>query len=924
MSTPPRTGRGLVHVSGNGVVVNFGTITGNVSTGRTVRLPPEAARSAADTPAEGLTNLPAPPEWFAGRSTELAALHQGLTVVPRTPDAVPAVVVHGLGGVGKSTLALRYAQVYEESYDLVWWIDAATPGAVEAALAEITVHLSPIWASVTEQNSRPAYAAWALAWLRQHDRWLLVYDNVEDPKAITPYLGSLRRGHHLVTSRLSGGWRGVRTRVPLGVLPREAAADLLLSHLPGLAPSTESRWEAVQLAEELGRLPLALDQAGAFISETVTDFATYRSRLALQLDVSAHSEGAERTVARTWRLTLAAIAERDPLAVELLYALAWLDPDGCPRSLLGRLAPDALAADRALGLLNAFSMITLTDREARVHRLVQSVLRDDTGALPDSRARALRARGKVEQLLVEVVCPDGAGSEPDAEQLVLLMPHIRALAVTGPPEGAGLEVTLLFGRAAIHLRLEGQTVHALPLHRAYSEGMDREFGTGSSDAIISRNALAGAYEAAGSPREAVRILEPLLEQSMRVLGPHDLTTLNVRGNLASAYHRLGSSTKAVTQYRRAVAASRTGLGERHPRTLSLLGGLASAHQAAGRHREAITIYEHLLSHEDALTGWEKDLSIPVRQGARLRGNLATAYGDTGRYEEAIALLRTALAETEEAFGSDHPDTLAQLGNLGHALEAAGRLSEARPIYVDVLERSEQVLGEQHPDTLNRRANLAYLYATNGDLARGLDLGRLVLAQRRQVLGEDHPDTLTSMSNLAGALQAAEEPDEAIRLFEETLALRQDILGARHADTLTSFNNLATCHLVAGHPDLAIALLETALATQQRRLGPENPATMITLSNLAAACREAGDPERAFELLTTVLYQRTRVLGEDHPDTLGTLANLARHYEATGELDRALPLYESAHARLVELVGSSHPTTVAVGEHLARAVRSKED
>lgn len=854
--------------------------------------------------------------------------------MPRRTGA-PAVVLYGLGGVGKSTLAAQYAQTYRESYDLVWWIDAASPGSIEAALAELTTHLSSHWVSVTSSmtgHARAAHTAWALSWLQQHDGWLLVYDNVEDPSVLDRYVGSLVSGHHLVTSRRSGDWRALGTAIPLEVLPQHDAVDLLHSYLPDLTPTPTSRWEASQLARELGCLPLALNQAGAYIAESVITFATYRRRLDRRLDEQAQGDrnGPERTIARIWSLTLAAVTERNPLAAEFLYALAWLDPDGCPRELLDRLAPDELAAERALTVLNAFNMITLTEQEVRVHRLVQSVLRADAAdaaadPLTPAQAPDPRGRREIERAVVEAVYPEGTDVPADTRQLALLARHTCALAGTDAVRNHSPQLTLLYGYTAVHLRDEGRLVQAFPLHKACSEQLERGFGKEHPLTLIGRNGLASAYEAVGKPGEARMILEALLVSSTRVRGAGHLTTLNIHGNLASAYQSLGMSQKAVSAYESAVATSREALGGTHIRTLTLQGDLAGLYNELGRHGEAINLYESLVRHAAAFPT-QREHPVPLLEwnGARTRMNLAGAYESVGRYEEAIELYRAVHPELEQAYGSDHPDTLTCLANLGYTLESAGEFGEARNLYDDVLARRERILGELHPDTLMSRSNLANLCTATGDLDRGLELSELTLAQRTQVLGPDHPDTLVSRNNLASCYVAVGDLDRAMQMLEETVALHERLLGPEHPATLLSRNNLASCYFRRGDAGCAVPQFEAVLAVQEQLFGLGHPATMLSRQNLASACREAGDLERALDLITTVIKQRTEVLGPNHPDTLASLGSLARLHEARGELDRAIPLYQSVRAQLTEVVGPDHPTTEAIGDHLAAAVQARKD
>ncbi|MFE3637489.1 tetratricopeptide repeat protein [Streptomyces sp. NPDC059168] len=884
-----------------------------------MQFPPTAIRWAAETEARGESSLLPPKATFTGRAKELAAIR---TELLRLADGVgiPVVVVHGLGGVGKTELARQYAQTHRHSYDLVWWIDAAAPGAVDAALAEIAVRLSPFWGGTVP--SERALTAWALSWLQQHDNWLLVYDNVEDPNLPGQHLGSLGRGHHLITSRHTGWNDQAATLIGLDVLPREDSVALLNARRPFSSP--EEEWHAGQLAKELGDLPLALDQAAAYMAQTVTSIQSYRDSLAEQLDEAAQDHfGGERTVARVWKLTLTALEETVPLAVELLHVLAWLDPDNCPRSLLAPLAPGKVPVPSALGRLNAFSMVTLTYKTVSVHRLVQAVLRDKAirhasletaeGSVPPPP----RGRPQAERVLLEAVYPDGTAAATDQDQLALLAPHVIALSSTDP--GAYRpDLVRLFAETAFHLRGQGQTVRALPVLRAYSQQVVTAFGTDHPTALIGCNAHASALAAAGELGQAVEALEELRERSIRALGPGNLTALNIRANLASAYHDSGRFDSAIKEFIDAAAVAAEHLGPEHARTLTLRNGLALVYEDGGRPEQAIEIYEDLLRNPERLVLPKRDLTPPIPTAAAVRNNLAGAYESVGRYEESIALYREVYDELTDALGSEHPTTVDCLGNLGYALESAGQLDEASDIYRDVLERRVAILGEDHPDTLLSQSNLANLHLTNNEIDTALTLCSKTLVQREQILGRIHVDTLVSRNMMAGAYESAGELEQAIELYETTLQQRRELLGSEHPATLLTLANLAFCHLQQGNAAVAVPLLDEAWTCQEQLSGPDSPDTLRHLHNLASACREAGDLDRARNLFTTALDLRTQVLGPKHFETLKTLSGLARLNQAEGDLEHAIPQYEEAIAGLTETLGPDHPTTRTVSGYLAEA------
>ncbi|MFE0147892.1 hypothetical protein ACFWY5_12150 [Nonomuraea sp. NPDC059007] len=351
----------------------------------------------------------------------------------------------GLGGIGKSELALQYAFARRLDYGLVWWIDADSPAQIEAGLAALARALVAGSDSVAAgQASAEEAAAWALAWLAGRTGWLLVFDNVEEVAHVEPYLARLTSGHVLITTRRDVGWRqlGV-TPLRLETLPRTASIRLL-GDLIG-PPHAVDAAVLGELAEELGDLPLALTQAGAYI--TVTPRCTPAGYLCLlrqvpeaMLATAAAGGDAERVVAKAWEVSRARVTAQNPLAERLLQLLACYAPDHLPASVLADAADDEQAVNEALALLASYSLITLTihpadpttsdgdhdDREGvSIHRLTQTVIWHQLTTTQRDQTRTRAAA------LLDLALPADPRTRANWPRYLRLLPHARAVTPPG-------------------------------------------------------------------------------------------------------------------------------------------------------------------------------------------------------------------------------------------------------------------------------------------------------------------------------------------------------------------------------------------------------------------------------------------------------------------------------------------------------------
>ncbi|MGW7406651.1 FxSxx-COOH system tetratricopeptide repeat protein [Streptomyces sp. NPDC054833] len=746
----------------------------------TTVLPAGALKSPSKVKApRDCSNVPRP-HGFVGRERQLAALDAAFA----TSGEVVVQALHGLGGVGKSTLAAHWART-RSGTSPQWWITAESPDSLDSGLADFAVSLQPTFRSV--ETGADELREWALSWLAAHRGWLIVLDNVNDPEHVRPVIDRAGRGgRFLITSRRATGWHHMSSTVSLDVLDEGEAVELftrILNH--GGERDSDG---AAEVCAAVGHLPLAVEQAAAYCAETGDSPRAYldllTSRPAEMFATAAEGGDAERTIARIWSITLDRLRDL-PLAGEVLRVLAWYAPDGIPRNLLDDLAypsplrprlaeirsrpadnvgalrvrlhqlarayvertADPLALNTAIGKLAAYSMISQQDGIITVHRLVQAFARTPDPKDPHRRAKDIAHAQQIAANTLERLLPADSHDPETWPTWHTLLPHVSAHTDHMPPESESLTAARLLREASTFYSRRGAVARGTAAGIRAAHIHERLLGKTHHATLNSRNSLANALRAAGDFKRAVELLESNLADTERIVGPDHPDTLASRNNLASAYQDAGDLKRAIPLFESALADNERIFGPAHPTNLLRRNNLALAYKIAGDLERATPLFE------TALVDAERDLGPDHPDTLTCRSNLAAAYQHAGDPERAISLFESTLADTERVLGPDHPDTLMRRNNLANAYERTCDLKRAIPLFESALAGSERVLGPDHPDTLTIRQNLATAYQHAGELKRAIALFESTLADTERVLGPDHPSALARRNRLKLAYKA---------------------------------------------------------------------------------------------------------------------------------------------------------------------------
>jgi len=766
-------------------------------------------------PGSLVSNLPRPPaRVFAGRDDELRQLASGLS-----HDGV--VSVYGSGGTGKSELALQHARRHRGDYRVVWWITATDAAQVKAGLARLAERLCP--AIAVAGNTENA-AEWAVGWLQAHDHWLLILDNVDDPEDARSLIALLPDGQVIVTTRRDAGWQRVATPLRVDVLDPGDAARIILART-GSAPTSLST--ATQIGSELGCLPLALDQAAAYIAQTRISLDAYLTRLrehpASMLQTSAAGE-AGQTIARLWDITIEAIQDRDPEAVRLLQVVAHYAPDNIPRVLASQ-GDHQLQTDQALGLLASYSMITLTEQDISIHRLIRAVI---LSKLQPAADEGMSARDTALDYLQAALPKDR--DDPRGWPLFrAVVPHVESLAEQYTPGERPEELGWVLNSVGIFLHVYGDDARAVGMLESAAEIMSATAGPAQNPEHTATQLgnLVLALCGLGRAEDALPLAERTLAMAEAVMGPdHPALSLPI-GNLAEVLSALGRDVDALPLKQRALDLIEGFLDPGHPDVAVRQRNLASTLKDLGRPADALLLEERALATTEAALGPDHP-----ETGTALT-NMAQTLLDLGRSKEAIPMQERALAITKASYGPDNPEVATVLGNLATTLTRVGRTSAGLRLAQQALAITEAALGPDHPTVAIRLAAVASAWRGLGNLRKALPLEERALAITEAALGPDHPKVAVRLWNLAITLGDLKRPAEALPLAERALAINEASQGSDHPDLSLGLWYLAKTLKRLGRPADALPLAERALAITEDAYDPDHPAVATRLNNLAA-------------------------------------------------------------------------------------------
>lgn len=727
---------------------------------------------------------------FTGREDILSQLHC-LLMDPNRPAAITQAAIHGLGGVGKTSVAAEYAHRHASEYAGVWWAPAENQTVLLASLAVLAGQLDPRFEEETDHKKAAQRGLASLA--RSAVPFLLVYDNVEAPDVLHGLVPSAG-ARVLLTTRWTD-WGGQAAELELDVLGSEAAVAFLQKRA-GRADAPG----AMGLAEALGYLPLALDHAGAYCRLSGLSFDAYRNGIDTRITKAPKGVAYPASVAATFGLAIEKAAAEQPTAETLLSLCAYIAPERIPLDLIATEITDENKRTEALMILAAVSLIDHEELDSgqpavMLHRLVQAAMRTRLA----ERGETATTIELVARMLTVAFPRTGGEDISQWSRCAVLIPHVLELLKYIDASQNTSELYKLFHAAASYLQWRGSYSQAEQLYRRAISISENVFGVDHPQVAAIRNDLGTSYWQAGRFAEAELLLKEALATKEKVYGHNHNEVASGLNNLANIYFERGRLEEAEALYKEAIAIGEATIGRRH-------------HHVATR-----------------------------------LNSLALIYASTNRPVEAEALYIEAIEIGESTLGPEHPEVAKWLNNLAHLYSSLQRYREAEPLFERAIEIGERTLGRRHLEVATWICNLGLLYASTDRLGEAEMLFKESIGVAEDTVGRQHPRVADWLRSLADLYHATGRNAAAEPLYKEAIAIDKDTFGRQDVRVLNQMIKLAHFYGLGGQNADAEPLLRDLLQTLESTVGRADSKVRSTATKLAKVLEALGRHSEAAAL-----------------------------------------------------------------------------
>lgn len=747
---------------------------------------------------------------FTGREDILSKMKDELN---SRKDELLIQVIFGMGGVGKTQVAAEYIHRNRTRYSLIWWINAKNETTIADTYYFLAKQLG-LTLQNTENISRNRNKAgrYKVAtdsvreWLEREAGWLLVFDNAESLEGIKKYLPKWGNGHILITSR-NKDWGNITRKVHVPKLfeVSEAVKFLLKKitekddSITGFNEQDQKQLE--ELAWLLGYLPLALEQAGAYIASgiSISEYMDYFKRYKKELlSKGKPYEDNEETIATTWEISFQRVSNLARFAPYLLEIFSFLAADDIPYELLLNLEENLITGlqDESIPLsladaknaLNSYSLINIhkDNKGISIHRLVQAVVRNRLAADAEHRYNmVLTALYTVTQTFIHY-----RNTANERQKCSSLLPHSLEVSRYASELNAEPQINIkLLLEIGLYLLMISQFneskkvfLNALALANKYYRTI---YNDDTADIL---NNLGLIHDELGEYFKARLCYEKalLINHRLHKNGDNFNAIVYLR-NLGNIKNRSGKCSEALEDYSKAFEIARNLYSQDDNNIGSILGDIGVVYESIGDYIGAKKYYEHSL--EITEKHYAKDPYL-VALGNENMGDVLKLLCDYGQSELHY---QKALKIYKDYYKHDHPDIARNLNKLGGIFTKLGLCKEALDLCNQAREMDAKLFGDEHPYIARDLETLSDIYNILGEFPKAQECCEKALAVDEQFYGPVHPDVARDMNSLGNILKNTEKLEEARECYEKALSINKSIYGSNHPKLVMNLKNLeAVC------------------------------------------------------------------------------------------------------------------------------------
>lgn len=900
-------------------------------------------------------NLPNRNIFFTGRDYELnviASEFQKEEYVTLTQTIV------GLGGIGKTQIALEYAYRYSNRYRYIWLFNAETNQSI---IDSIIKFFECICNNKTTSDKTEHTIAWIRNWASENKGWLFIFDNAEDFNTLKTFLPSnnSRQGNILITSRNIFWDKTGNKALHVNSFEKHEALNFLHNRT--------QIWDDVEnsstLCDLLGGLPLALEYAAAYITESSRSFSEYidlyrQYKFKLLNKRLADSESG---VNLTWRLSIDKISNKSTRQFLYLCAyyasenisidLFFINNQYLPSPLKGDIT-DHLMFDEIIHELRRYSLIKFADNNISIHRLLQEAIRYSVendiqylsccfyhinDLMKNCNYFTREGRDTSRKLLLHALsiyeCADNTDLKSDLHVLCFNIAvcycehaayneakqfHQKALSIREKifceehPDTATSYINI-----AYVYEKQGDNPNALELYKKALVIRERVLGLEHPDTATSYDNIACVYVKQGDYQRALKLYLKALAIRKKVFDKDNTDIASSYNNIAFVYAEQGDSQKALEWYQKALIICKM-LGQENLEMASCYNNIAFEYAKQWNSSRALECFQK------ALVIREKVLGMEHPDTASCYNNIATEYVKKGNSLKALEWFQKALSIREKVFGREHPYTAYCYYNIAFVYGSQGDYAKALELNQKALLVFEKMLNKGHTTIGLCYNNMAFVYSKQGLYPKALELNQKALLIFEEVLGKEHPTTAFTYKNIAFVYDKQGDSAKAMEWYQKALSIREKVLGKDHPDTASSYNNIAGIYSSQGNADEALKWHQKALSIRENVLGKDHPDTASSYNDMAYVYASQGDSAKAMEWYQKALSIRENVLGKEHPDTATSYNSIASLYTSQGAYSKASELYQKVLQIREKVLGREHPDTACSYSDIAFMYVSQVD